>query len=78
MYQSSTAGPPESTAETIPRLEFLPKSDRVNGTPLEEVYEENNRIPVVSSIAEASTVVLVKFTAKHNKGTHHLLANIER
>ena len=84
MYQNSTAGPPESTAETIPRLKFLPKSDRVNGTPLAEVDEENNchgiypaRVPVVSSMAEASTVVLFKFTAKHGKGAHRLLANIK-
>ena len=64
MYQDSTAGSPESTAETIPWLKFLPKSDRVNGTPLAEIDEDNKchgiyivRIPVVSSMAEASAVV---------------------
>lgn len=78
MYPSSTADPPEST---IPRLEFF-KLDRVNGTPLNEIYEDNMRhgiylarMPDVTSMGDTLTkVALVKFTKKYNDAAHRLLA----
>jgi len=80
MYPSPTADPPEST---IPQLEFFSKLDRVDGTPLPEVDEDNARhgiylarMPTVASTGDASTkIVLVKFTAKYNEAAHRLLAD---
>lgn len=76
-YPSPTADPPESTAERIPRLEFFCKLDRVNGTPLVEVDEDNERhgTYLARMPGEAPTrVVLVKFTAKYNEAAHRSLA----
>jgi len=83
MYPSPTADPPASTAEMIPQLEFFSKLDRVNGTPLAEVDEDNKRhgiylarMPNDASAGDTSAkVVLVKFTAKYNEAAHRLLAN---
>ena len=80
MYPSPTADPPESA---IPQLEFFSKLDRVDGTPLAEVDEDNMRhgiylarMPGVASTGDTSTkIVLVKFTAKYNEDAHRLLAD---
>jgi len=80
MYPSPTADPPEST---IPQLKFFCKLDRVDGTPLSEVNEDNARhgiylarMPSVASTGDTSTkIVLVKFTAKYNEVAHRLLAD---
>ena len=79
MYPSPTADPPESK---IPQLKFFCKLDRVDGTPLSEVDEDNARhgiylarIQSVASKGDASTKIgLVKFTAKYNEVAHRLLA----
>jgi len=80
MYPSPTADPPEST---ILQLEFFCKLDRVDGTPLPEVNEDNARhgiylarMPSVASTGDTSTkIVLVKFAAKYNQVAHRLLAD---
>ena len=79
MYPSPTADPPGSA---IPQLEFFCKLDRVDGTPLSEVDEDNARhgiylarMPSIDPTGDASTkIVFVKFTAKYNEVAHRLLA----
>ena len=62
---------PSLTAETVPRLEFFSRLDRLNGTLLAEVDEDNRRhriylarMPGVASTGDSTGAVLVNFTTK--------------
>jgi len=84
LYPNPTADPPESTAKTIPGLEFFCKLDRVTGVPISGVVEAGNKRHAIYLARMASDtpagdsptrVVLVKFTAKYNEAAHRLLAD---
>ena len=69
MYPSPTADPPESK---ISQLKFFCKLDRVDGTPLSEVDEDNARhgiylarIQSVASTGDTSTKIV--FSQIHRK-----------
>ena len=79
LWPNPTADPPNSTIE-FPKLEFLCKVDRANGTGLNVVDEDNERHGLYLARMPTDTsneVVLVKFSAKYHEVAHRLLANAD-
>ena len=77
LWPNPTADPPDPTTP-LPNLEFFCKVNRVDGTELFIIDEENKRhaMYLAHMKTETSTkVVLVKFAAKYNEDAHHLLAS---
>ena len=81
LWPNPTLHPSES--QSIPKLEFFAKANRVNGRPLSVIDEGNERHALylarmefkTSGQTEASTQeVFVKFAPRYNQDAHRLLA----
>jgi len=76
VWPNPTAYPPNSTTR-FPKLDFLCKVDRADGTELAVVNEANKHHALYLAemvIGTSKRVVLVKFSAKYHEDAHRLLA----
>ena len=77
LWPTPTADPPES-AELFPRLEFFSKVNRVDGSELPFIDEDNENHAMYLGRMQTGTlsqVVFVKFTPNYHEGAHRLLAD---
>ena len=76
LWPTPTSDPPQS-ADTLPKLKFFAKVNRVDGTRLSHIDEDNERhgMYLARMQVDGSTQeVFVKFAAKYHGGAHRLLA----
>jgi len=79
LWPKPIADPPQLT-ENLPELEFFAKANRVDGTELSHIDEDNERHGMylarmqINQADESTQKVFVKFTAKYHEDAHRLLA----
>ena len=79
LWPKPTGDPPQST-ESLPKLEFFAKANRIDGTVLSHIDEDNERHGMylarmqLNQAEESTQEVFVKFTAKYHEDAHRLLA----
>lgn len=76
LWPDPTVDPTESPKQ-IPKLEYVSKVDRANGTELAVINEENERHAMYLArmqIGTSTQDVFVKFATKYNEDAHRLLA----